>query len=153
MSSELWCILDARYCNVLHTFVCCYRKGILEIKQGYCKFSKWISYHTLSIEHIFNRLVIKPFVLGFEIEITTYLAWKRSQKQGKKDCKTTAVQCNHCFSLRLLLVLARRLKWLPGTRKEEAAIDVSFLIQLHFGAWAAYFGVYKSAVVLKTTGR
>ena len=33
-------------------------------------------------------------------------------KQGKKVCKTTAVQCYQCFSLRSLLFLASRAKWL-----------------------------------------
>ena len=33
-------------------------------------------------------------------------------KQGKKVCKTTAVQCYPCFSLRSLLFLASRAKWL-----------------------------------------
>ena len=38
-------------------------------------------------------------------------------KQGKKVCKTTAVQCYQCFSLHSLLFLANRAKWLIPNKK------------------------------------
>ena len=44
----------------------------------------------------------------------------QQSKQGKKVCKTTAVQCYHCFSLRLLLFLVRRVKWLEKRKKKRA---------------------------------
>ena len=37
-------------------------------------------------------------------------------KQGKKVCKTTAFRCYQYFSLRLLLFLASRTKWLPDKK-------------------------------------
>ena len=36
------------------------------------------------------------------------------KKQGKKVCKVTAVQCDQCFSLRLLLFLACTANWCTG---------------------------------------
>ena len=42
----------------------------------------------------------------------------RLQKQGKKVCKTTAVQCYRC-SLRLLLFIALRAKQLPPAEEAE----------------------------------
>ena len=47
---------------------------------------------------------------------TTYL-YKSRVKQGKKVCKATAVRCCRCFSWRLLLSKAKRLK-----RKEATAV-------------------------------
>ena len=41
-------------------------------------------------------------------------------KQGKNVCKTIAFQCYQ--SLRLLLFLAGRVKWLPEAKREEAAV-------------------------------
>ena len=44
---------------------------------------------------------------------------QEKQKQGKNVCKTTAVQCYQCFSLRSLLFLASRAKWLIPNKKKS----------------------------------
>ena len=44
---------------------------------------------------------------------------KNKRKQGKKVCKPTAFRCYQCFSLRLLLFLASRVKWLPPPPEEQ----------------------------------
>ena len=53
-------------------------------------------------------------------------------KQGKTVCKPTAFRCYHCFSLRLLLFLASRAKWLQEKKSYSALLLLSC-----FSLWKA----------------
>jgi len=75
-------------------------------------------------------------------------------EQGKKVCKTTAVQCWHCFSERLLLLFALRANWLkksPWSYSGEllTAADrcKNCLALTGWSSWYDGNGCWKSAVV------